>query len=98
MTVHAQILKPIRVFGGTFCGPEVHRVGADVSEAALQDFSNFVQQLAASASRAGEMKQHPETCTTHLRRSKRLTRLVEPNVPTAGTVRPTQDSKVRDGR
>ena len=51
---------------------EVERVGLGVTEAALQVFSNFVEQITADVGNTSAVTENPQASTSHLRRSKRI--------------------------
>ena len=94
MAMHAQIVKPSRVLGGRENVLELQRVDLDVTVAALYNFNNFVDQIAAIATLAVVMKEKPKTSKTQLWRSTRLTRFWEPDVSKAMPIRATQVRKV----
>ena len=61
MVVHAEIVKPNRILGGRKNVLELQRVDLDVTVAALHDFNNFVDQIAARAIPAVVMKEKPKS-------------------------------------
>ena len=94
MTMHAQIVKPSRILGGRENVLELQRVDLDVTVAALHNFNNFVDQIAATATLAAVMKEKPKTSKIQLRRSMQLTRFSEPDVSKAMPVCAAQVCKV----